>query len=398
MRTLVNFAINNKCIIVRVDLNVPRLFDKITDYSRIDSIIPTLELLKNNQNKIFLISHYGRPKGKVNEKLSLNFICEELRKKLKVSKIHFLKSFDNRDIKKKKTEMKDGEICLFENIRFYKQEENNDLEFSKNLSSNFDLYINDAFSASHRNHSSIVGLPNFLKSYAGLNFTKEITNLNIFLSKAKKPNLAIVGGSKISTKIKVIYNLINLFDTVAIGGAMANTFLLANNIKIGKSLCEKNYIKLALDIQSEAKKKNCKIILPIDVVCAEALENNTKIIKCNIDNIPNDKTVLDIGEKTINLIFNEIAKCNSLLWNGPLGAFEFTPFEKSSIEIANKIKKSFKETNIEALAGGGDTLAVINLANANDGFNYLSNAGGAFLEWLEGNKSPGFISLEKNKF
>ena len=254
MKTLANLEINNKCIIIRVDLNVPTLLGKITDYSRIDSIIPTLELLKNNQNKIFLISHFGRPEGKVEEKLSLHFLCDELKKKLKVSKIHFLKSFDNRDIIKKQTEMNDGEICLFENIRFYKEEETNDLEFSKNLSLNFDLYINEAFSVSHRNHSSIVGLPNFLKSYAGLNFTKEIINLNTFLNKTKKPNLAIVGGSKISTKIKVIYNLINLFDVVVIGGAMANTFLLANNIEIGKSLCEKNYINVASDIQKIMKK------------------------------------------------------------------------------------------------------------------------------------------------
>ena len=396
MKTLENLNTIKKNIIFRADLNVPVFKGKITDFSRIDSIIPSINRLIQNKNKVFIIAHYGRPKGKVQEKFSINFLCKVLADKFKVPKIHFLKTFDNKAIKKKILEIHYGEICLFENIRFYEEEEKNDLNFSKDLSSNFDFFINDAFSASHRNHSSIVGLPKFLPSFAGLSFINEIDNLNKFFINNKKPNLAIIGGSKISSKIKVIFNLINSFDTIVIGGAMANTFLLSNNINIGNSLYEKDFIKTAKDILIKARNKKCKIILPIDAVCSKNLKNNADISKCNINSIPKDKMILDIGENTTNLVCNEINKCCSVLWNGPLGAFEFIPFEKSSIEIANQIKNSFKELNFFSLAGGGDTLSVINLAKAKDGFSYLSNAGGAFLEWLEGNKSPGYIALEKN--
>ncbi len=398
MKTIDNSEIKNRKIIFRADLNVPVFNGKITDYSRINAIIPSINKLSKAKNKIFIVSHFGRPNGVNNNKLSLSFLCEELREKLQTSKIHFLKKFDEKEIKNKQLEMNDGEVCLFENIRFYKQEENNELNFSKKLSSFFEIYVNDAFSASHRNHSSIVGIPKFIPSFAGLNFIEEIKNLNNFLSEAKKPNLAIIGGSKISTKIKVLHNLIKLFDCIVIGGAMANTFLHANNFKIGNSLYENKFIKTAKEILLRAENKNCKIILPIDCICSKSLLDQSKIFKCDINNIPNDEMILDIGEKTIRLIFKEINKCRSVLWNGPLGAFEYKPFEKSSIDIANLIKKNFKESNLDSLAGGGDTLSVIKMAKANDGFNYLSRAGGAFLEWLEGNGSPGYMALKNNKF
>ncbi len=398
MKTLQNIKLNNKNIIFRADLNVPVVDGKITDYSRIDSIIPSIKQLIKDKNKIFIISHYGRPKGKPNKKFSLNFLCKELIKRLNITKIHFLDTFHKELIKQKQYEMQDGDICLLENIRFNEGEEINDLIFSKNLASNFDFFVNDAFSASHRNHSSIIGLPNFLPSLAGISFINEINNLEYFLDKAKKPNLAIIGGSKISTKINVIYNLINLFDSIVIGGAMANTFLLSNNIAVGKSLLEKDFLEVAKDIQKKAKSKNCKIVLPVDVVCAKNIEDKSGIRMCDVRNVYDEHMILDVGEKTTNLIFKEICKTKSVLWNGPLGAFEYKPFDKSSIKIANSIKKNSIDLKIDTMGGGGDTLSVINLANAHDGFNYLSNAGGAFLEWLEGNKSPGFIALEKNNF
>ncbi len=398
MKTLDNNEFSNKKIIFRADLNVPVVNGKITDHSRIDSIIPSIKKLIKGKNKIFLVSHFGRPKGIIDKKLSIAFLCNKLANRLEIPKIHFLETYNNSEIKYKQSEMQNGEVCLLENIRFNKEEENNNLDFSKNLSSNFDIYINDAFSSSHRSHSSIVGIPKFLPSYAGLNFVKEIKNLNNFLNKPKKPNLAIIGGSKISTKIKAINNLINLFDTIVIGGAMANTFLCAENFSIGKSLYEKDFINVAVDILKKAKTTNCKIVLPFDTLCSESLENCSQVLECDINSIPEDKKILDIGEKTISLILDEIIKCNSIIWNGPLGAFETKPFDNSSIKIANYIKKIFKENNIDTLAGGGDTLSVINLAKSKEGFSYLSNAGGAFLEWLEGNKSPGYIALENNKF
>lgn len=396
MKKLVNYNISNKKVIFRADLNVPVVDKKITDYSRINSIIPSLnELIKNN-NKVFIIAHFGRPKGKIIKKDSLRFLCEELKNRLDLNRIHFLENLNTELIKQKINEMNDGEVCLVENIRFETGEEKNDLSFSKNVSSNFDIYVNDAFSASHRSHSSIVGIPKFLPAVAGLSLIKEIENLDYFLNNSKKPNLAIIGGSKISTKINVIYNLIDLFDTIVIGGAMANTFLLANNINIGESLVEEDFITTAKDIRQKAETNNCKIILPIDVVCSKNLKDKNNIRNCYVDNIFKDHMILDIGPKTINLISKEILKSQSILWNGPLGAFEYKPFDVSSINIANAIKNHTINLNIDTLAGGGDTLAAINLTNTKDGFSYLSNAGGAFLEWLEGNESPGIKALKSN--
>ena len=397
MKQLDTFEIIKKKVLFRADLNVPVSNGKITDYSRVNSIIPSIKQLINNKNKIFIVAHYGRPKGEVNKKYSIEFLREELKLILKIPKIHFLETLNDEIIRKKISLMEEGEICLFENIRFNSGEELNDIDFAKNLSSNFDIFVNDAFSASHRNHSSIVGVPDFLPAVAGLSLIKEINNLDNFLNKAKKPNLAIIGGSKISTKIKVIYNLINLFDTVVIGGAMANTFLLSNNIKIGNSLIEKKYIEVAKDIQNKAKLKNCKIILPIDVVCSTSIKDTNNIRLCSVENIFKDHIIFDIGNQTSKLISDNILKSRSVLWNGPLGAFEHKPFETSSVDVANTINKYSKKLQINTMAGGGDTIALINSTKFQEGFNYLSNAGGAFLEWLEGNKSPGVLALENNR-
>ena len=398
MKELKNLDCNQKKIIVRVDLNVPVFEDKITDYSRIYSILPTIKKLIKNKNKVFLVAHFGRPKGGINKKYSIEFLCSELRKILNLNTIHFLDSFEQKIIKTKIFEMNLGEVCLLENIRFNSEEEKNDLNFSKSLASNFDIYINDAFSSSHRNHASITGITHYLPSYAGLSYSKEIENLDKFLENATKPNLAIIGGSKVSTKINVLENLVEIFNSIVIGGAMANTFLLSNGFNIGTSLVENDFINLSKEIQKKAKSKKCKIILPIDAVCSKNLEYKENIQTFRIDNIPDDQMILDIGEQSTKLISDEILKSKSVLWNGPLGAFEYSPFDKSTIEVANIIKKLSTNNQVESIAGGGDTLAAIKKANANDAFNYLSTAGGAFLEWLEGNKSPGFIALKENNF
>ncbi len=396
MKELKNLDFKNKRIIVRVDLNVPFFKDKITDYSRIYSVLPTLEKLLKNNNKVFLITHFGRPKGEINKKYSIEFLCLELKKILDLKTIHFIRSTEKKLIEKKISEMKVGEICLLENIRFNTEEEKNDINFSKLLASSFDIYINDAFSASHRNHASITGITNFLPSYAGLSFSKEVENLDKFLENSNKPNLAIIGGSKVSTKIKVLENLVEIFDSIVIGGAMANTFLLSNDYNVGCSLVENDFIDLSKKIQRKAESKNCKILLPIDVVCSKNLKNRKNADTYSINNIPNDQMIFDIGEKSIKLISDEILKSKSVLWNGPLGAFEYFPFDKSTISVANIIKNFSGKNQLDALAGGGDTLAAIKKSEANDAFSYLSTAGGAFLEWLEGNKSPGYIALKEN--
>lgn len=396
MKDLNNFQLKEKKILLRADLNVPVVNGKITENSRIKAIIPTIKKLKNLNNKIFIISHFGRPKGKKDLQYSLDFICPTLEKEFEINKIFFLKNIENKEIQKTIKAMNLGDICLIENIRFYPEEEENDLNFSKNLSENFDIYINDAFSASHRNHASITGIPKFIPSYAGFSLIDEIKNIDNFVRQQQKPNVAIIGGSKISTKINLINNLSKLFDTIIIGGAMANTFLYAKGIAIGESLCEKDLYKTALNILENAKKLNCEIILPLDLICADNLEDKNNIRECDIKNIYSNQMAFDVGQKTVNLISEYILKSKMVLWNGPLGAFEYKPFDKSSISIAKLINDKARPLNIATLAGGGDTVSVIKLANAEKSFTYISNAGGAFLEWLEGKKSPGIIALEKN--
>ena len=317
-------------------------------------------------------------------------------KELNLNKIYFLEDFDNKKIQETINIMKEGEICIFENIRFWKEEEENNLKFAKDISSNFEAYVNDAFSASHREHASIVSMPKFLPSYIGFGMLAEIDNINSFIINSKRPNLAIVGGSKISSKINLLLNLLEQCDTLVIGGAMANTFLHANNINIGNSLCEKNLTKNALLIIDKAKKCNCKIIIPLDVVCADNINDKINLRECNVDDINSEQMVLDIGSKTTKIISKHISEAKSVLWNGPLGAFEYKPFDEGSIKVAKMINSVSKSSKILTIAGGGDTISVIKSAKAENGFNYISKAGGAFLEWLEGKESPGVIALKKN--
>ena len=398
MKTINNFKLSYKKVLVRVDLNVPVTDGLITERSRIHAIKLTVKKLQEKKSKIFLLSHFGRPKGKRDVRYSLKFICETLKEEFGLSKIFFLDNLKDDEIQKIIIQMQPGDICLFENIRFYEGEENNNSNFIKKLCNNFDIFSNDAFSASHRNHASIVSAPKYLPSFAGYNMEKEIKNIELFFNNSKKPNLAIIGGSKISTKIDMLYNLAKFFDTIVIGGAMANTFLYAKNIDIGKSLCEKNLSETAISIINHSKKYHCKIILPLDVVCADNFDDKINIRRSNINNILNDQMVLDLGVETIELISRYIVKSNTILWNGPLGAFEHKPFDHSSVSIANIIKNNFNSFNKYIVAGGGDTISVIKLAKAEDGFSYISKAGGAFLEWLEGKKSPGVKALLKNNY
>ena len=396
MKNLDNYKLKQKKVLMRVDLNVPLVMGKIIDRSRIETIKQSIKILQNQKNKIFLLSHFSRPNGVRIKKYSLEFIIPILEEEFKSDKIFFLENFDNDKIKNIIKKMKFGDICLFDNIRFYPEEENNNLKFIKKISTNFDAYVNDAFSASHRKHASIVGPPKYLPALAGRSFLKEIKNINLFINNKKKPNLAIIGGSKVSTKIDLLNNLLKSFDFIFIGGAMANTFLKVKKIDIGKSICEKQLSKNVINIFENAKKFNCEIILPLDAVCADNLKDNKNIRKCNIKDVYPNQMIFDVGEKTIKHISKYIKKSNMILWNGPLGAFEFKPFEKSSVNIANVIKKRSSLYNISVVAGGGDTISVIKLAKAETGFSYISKAGGAFLEWLEDKGSPGFNALEKN--
>ncbi len=397
MKSLKNYKIERKRVLFRADLNVPLVNGLITDTSRITAIKSSIEELIYKKNKIFIMSHFGRPNGEVVNKYSLNFILPLLKETFNVNKIYFLKNLDQESIEKITKEMQDSDVCLMENIRFQKQEEKVDLQFAKKISNLFDVYVNDAFSASHRNHTSIIGFPKFLPAVAGNHMIKEINNLNSFLDNAKKPNIAIVGGSKISTKFQLLNNLIAQFSSVAIGGAMANTFLLANNNNVGNSLVEKDLIQEANNIQLKAKKFNCELILPSDALCGKNI-NDINPVHRNIHEILSHEMILDIGEQSTQFIRNKIINSKMVLWNGPVGAFEFKPYDKATNAIAKFIKLNAKKLNINTLAGGGDTVSAIKNANAEEGFNYISNAGGAFLEWLKGNESPGVKSLKENNF
>ena len=396
MRNLNNFKIQNKKVLLRVDLNVPVVEGIISDTSRIEAVKPSLKKLVNGKNKIFLLTHFGRPKGEIIEKYSLNFILPALKKIFEINNIHFLKNLNKASIKNIEEKMQQGEVCLIENIRFYKEEENINLNFAKKISESFDVYINDAFSVSHRNHTSITGFPKFLPAIAGDSLVKEMENINLFLKNSKKPNMAIVGGAKISTKIHVLENLIKQFSAVAIGGAMANTFLLANKNNVGKSLVEEDLVQEANKIQQKAKKLNCELILPVDVFCGKNIQDTNPVHR-KIHEILSDEMILDIGKDSTLFINNKIINSKMVLWNGPVGAFEFKPYDKATNSIAKIIKLNAKKLNIETLVGGGDTVSAIKNINAENGFNYISNAGGAFLEWLEGNESPGVKSLKENK-
>ena len=382
--------LNEKKVLLRLDLNVPLKDGIITDQTRIDKIIPIVKFLIKKNSKIIIISHVGRPKGKVDKNLSLKPICENLEKKIK-KKIKII-SKDIFKLRKKDLFQDTSEqLVLLENIRFYKEEETNDLNFSKHLAGLGDIFVNDAFSCSHRSHASVSKITRFLPSFAGLQLESEIKALKKITTEIKRPITCIIGGSKISTKIGVIKNLIPKFDNMIIVGGMANNILNYQGKSIGKSIKEDNCEKIIHEIFETSKNYSCTITYPQDVSVGKNFYDNSKIKE--IDKILYDDLILDIGPKTINKIKNIIENSETVLWNGPAGYFENPNFAKGSYEIARAIIKKNKDKTIFSVAGGGDTIAVINQINAIKDFDFVSTAGGAFLEYLEGKELPGIKAL-----
>ena len=382
--------LENKRVLLRLDLNVPIKNQVIQDETRILKILPVINFLIEKKTKIIIISHVGRPKGKVQKELSLNPICENLKSKLNKD----IKLINKNIYEIKKDDLfnsSNEEILFLENIRFYKEEEKNDEEFSKQLAGLADLYVNDAFSCSHRSHASVCKITEFLPSYSGLQLDTEIQALKKVTSEIKKPITCIIGGSKISTKIGIIKNLIPKFDNIIIVGGMANNILEYNGYSIGKSIKEDNCKDIIDEIFKTSKKFNCSIVCPEDVVVGKNLTDAPKIKSLN--EIENDDLILDIGPKTIEKIKLIIEKSETLLWNGPAGYFENINFANGSFEIAKKIVEKNKNNSIYSVAGGGDTIAVLNQIDAVDKFNFVSTAGGAFLEYLEGKDLPGITAL-----
>ena len=382
--------LNGKRILLRLDLNVPLDNGKILDATRIDKILPTLKFLISQNTKIIILSHVGRPRGKIINELSLKPICENLGSKLNQN-VRLIKKniieINNEDL----FNNIDEKIIMLENIRFYYEEEKNDPKFAKHLSRLADIYVNDAFSCSHRAHSSIHAVTNFLPSYSGLQLDTEVNALKKITSEIKKPITCIIGGSKVSTKINIIKNLIPKFDNIIIVGGMANNIIKYMGNNIGKSLQEDSSDSIIQEIFSLSETQNCKIIYPQDVIVGKNL-NGTPQIK-ELNEVLSDEMILDIGPKTISMINNIINESNTILWNGPAGYFENPNFANGSIEIAKKIIENNKSSKIYSVAGGGDTVSLLNSLNSINDFNFVSTAGGAFLEYLEGKELPGIKAL-----
>jgi phosphoglycerate kinase len=382
--------LKQKKILLRLDLNVPLENNRITDTTRIDKILPTIKYLLKNDAKIIILSHVGRPKGRIVNELSLKPICENLKKKLNVNiKLitKSLKEIDSSDL----FIDQDEKIVILENLRFYQEEEENNIEFAKHLARLADIYVNDAFSCSHRAHASIFEITKFLPSFAGLQLNLEIDALNKITSKIKRPVTCIIGGSKISSKINIIKNLIPKFDNIVIVGGMANNVLKYKGFNIGKSIQEANCDQIIKEIFYLSEKNNCKIVYPEDVTVGKDLNGSAKIK--DVNKVSEDELILDIGPKTIQTVNNLIEKSETILWNGPAGYFENPNFAQGSLKIANKIVEKNKSNTIYSVAGGGDTVALLNRIGVTNNFNFVSTAGGAFLEYLEGKELPGIKAL-----
>ena len=389
MKSIENLRnIQNKSVILRLDLNVPLKNGKVTDANRINKIIPTLNFLIKKKAKIIIISHVGRPNGKVVKELSLEPISLFIKSKIK-KEVLFLKENIFNLTKKDIFDNYNEELIFLENIRFYPEEEANDDKFSEKLASLGEIYVNDAFSCSHRDHASVSKITKYIPSYSGIQINSELNALNKITSEIKKPVTCIIGGSKISSKINVIKNLIPKFNNIIIVGAMANNIFKYKGLKIGKSIYEKNIDNLVKDIFSYAEKNNCKIYFPNDIKVGKSF--NDKSIEKNFNNIEDDDIILDVGSKTLIEIKKIIDGSSTLLWNGPLGYFENENFSLGSSEIAKHIAN--KGDKIYSVVGGGDTVAVINSLDINKKFNFVSTAGGAFLEYLEGKDLPGIRAL-----
>jgi phosphoglycerate kinase len=373
-----------KKILLRLDLNVPIKDGIVTDNSRITRSLPTLKmLLENNAKQIIIISHFGRPKGKIIPEMSLKPIAKSLADELGMA-VDFNSDYQNITAK----------ITLLENIRFHEGEEKNDEQLAQKLANLGDIYINDAFSCSHRAHASIVAITKFLPSYAGLLVAEEVKTLTNIMSNAQRPKMAIIGGAKVSTKIELLKSLVKIMDVIVVAGGMANTFLKSLEINIGKSLVEDEFLHTAKEVLLMAKEHGCTILLPTDVVVAKEFKENTQCFNRDLDQIENDDIILDIGEQTIYNIGFMLENIKTLVWNGPMGAFEIKPFDKATITIAKVVAALTRSGQLQSIAGGGDVVAALNIANVANDFSYISTAGGAFLEWLEGKELVGISALK----
>lgn len=385
--------ISGKRVLVRVDLNVPMDAGKVTDTTRIERVLPTIKELSDKGAKVILLAHFGRPKGERVADMSLAPVAPTVEALLQ-RPVAFADDCIGTPASTAIAEMKNGDVLILENTRYHKGEEKNDPDFADALAANGDLYVNDAFSAAHRAHGSTEGIARLLPAFAGRTMQAELEALGSALGEPVRPVLAVVGGAKVSSKIDLLENLVSRVDMLVIGGGMANTFLAAKGVDVGKSLCEHDLAETARRIMAAAEAAECDIVLPVDAVVATEFKAGADNETVALDAIPADAMILDVGAASIDTVKARIDTAKTLVWNGPLGAFEIEPFDRATVAAAQHAARSTTAGTLNSVAGGGDTVAALNHAGAASSFSYVSTAGGAFLEWLEGKDLPGVKALE----
>ncbi|MBF0374910.1 MAG: phosphoglycerate kinase [Alphaproteobacteria bacterium] len=393
-RTLDDLDVRGKRVLVRADLNVPMKDGKVTDATRIERSAATFADLAKAGARVVIITHFGRPKGKPNPDMSLRPLIEPISKALGGRPVAFAEDCIGPAASVVVDALKDGEVCLLQNVRFHAEEEKNDLDFAKKLAALGDVYVNDAFSTAHRAHSSTEAIARLLPAAAGRLMQAELVALAKALEKPTRPVAAVVGGAKVSTKLELLGNMVGRVDMLVIGGGMANTFLFALGTDIGKSLCEKEMADTVRQIMEKAKAANCDIVLPTDAVIAREFKDGAASEVVPVGKVPADAMILDAGPDSVKTIVAKLAGCKTLVWNGPLGAFEIRPFDEATNAVAREAAALTVAGKLLTVAGGGDTVAALAHAGVDQKFSYVSTAGGAFLEWLEGKTLPGVAALE----
>lgn len=394
LKTTAGLDVHGKRVLVRADLNVPIREGRVTDATRLERLAPGLLDLANRGARVVVISHFGRPKGGPDPELSLKPVAGKLAGLLN-KPVQFVEDCIGPKAEQAVNALAPGQIAVLENLRFHKGEEKNDPAFAKQLAALADLYVDDAFSSAHRAHASTEGVTHYLPSYAGPLMMEEIEALRSALDRPDPPTAAIVGGAKVSTKIPLLMNLIEKVDKLIIAGGMANTFYLAQGVDVGRSLAEPDFRETALDVMKAAKAQSCEVVLPPDAVVAKEFKAGVPSEVVPILEVPSDSMILDVGPKSVEHFTDVLTRCRTLLWNGPLGAFEIEPFGRGTFALAEEAARLTKARKLVSIAGGGDTVAALNAAGVADQFSYVSTAGGAFLEWLEGRELPGVAALAR---
>ncbi|MGO9547714.1 MAG: phosphoglycerate kinase [Rhodomicrobium sp.] len=396
LKSIAAADVHGKRVLIRADLNVPAAGGEVTDATRIERFVPTLRELTQRGAKVIVLSHFGRPKGAPEAEYSLRPVAKKLASLMEGTTVLFGEDCVGPLADVVVAQLQPGQIALLENLRFHKGEEKNDPDFAGELAKLGDIYVNDAFSVSHRAHASTEAIARLLPAYVGPSMMAEIEALKLACDLPERPVAAVIGGSKVSTKIDVLVHLVKKMDYLIVGGGMANTFLYAKGIKVGRSLCEPGLMDTVEKILSQAAESGCRIVLPVDATIAKELKANAAVETVPVGQVPDDAMILDAGPRSVEEFKQRIEKCKTLLWNGPIGAFEIPPFGEATFALAREAAKLTQAGKLRTVAGGGDTVAALNAAGVTDQFSYVSTAGGAFLEWLEGRTLPGVAALARS--